>query len=431
MDLQTFILCLTAILLLALIVLFYDSEEHEPMRHFNIGRSEEQRGQIRAAFQRYKMALVTLPYSTIPERRSRHILTFITDRLDKDDTLPIEQRLLPSERGELRYYLHMFNLTSTMQRRSRRPSPGIVRCVMRGAFQSPMRTFRLHEEAEEDIPLMWNEQETPPPMLRPQLIRQYGYRRPPRNPAAEPGIPAECNRAAQIPAECNQAEPAPPRPQIEWRDDPENVHDTAINSALRQNFKLVKASAPQPLDDLLALLTDNRDLGVTPKTLDDAVALLVFIKYRDSDTLFVPFGCTEIEAIEHMYGFIVEKGFGNLLYNFVVNCADAYNEGAPRCLNGRMARLLSSFEFEDGMQPLHTTQAIRNHIFSKCSVMREEFLAGSNPAIVQQYVGGVENAETAALARKMQDEIRKKITDEFQHLENRLSPILDEAMAHL
>jgi hypothetical protein len=203
-------------------------------------------------------------------------------------------------------------------------------------------------------------------------------------------------------------------PIIEWRDDPENVHDTAINSSLEENFEYIFAKVDEllPIATLIEVLSSNT-LPIANHVQQNAVAFLTFLQ-NSPKVRFIPFKCPEVEAVEVMAAYIFQSpNLDILMHNFAINCADAYNDGTPHCINGRMARLMSSFDLTEGMQPLFTINTLRNQVFSKCAMIRDDILNKADSTTVHDYNSGIENEKTDELRNEIREGMSRQIEMDF------------------
>lgn len=202
--------------------------------------------------------------------------------------------------------------------------------------------------------------------------------------------------------------------KVSWVSDSQNVHDSHINTQIKNNFKIIstnEAWSPSRCLSFLEVYKSKCD-SQEKHNIENGSKMLkyIFDTPNNKSTIMHLNGISEKQFIGHVFAKIAEmpeEKQKTLMENLMLNLADSYGKGSPVCITGRTTRVLSTFDGNDiGVEMFKSKPAIRNEILLKSANIRNKILDACDTELKAKYEKGTEDAETNNIIQKIKTEIK-------------------------
>lgn len=225
---------------------------------------------------------------------------------------------------------------------------------------------------------------------------------------------------------------------VEWLIDKQNVHDHLLNDQMLKQYNIIKEENKKPvmnfymLEQLISYIKYDREIKDIPqKYIDDSLKLIRFIRPKDQKI-------TKLNNIkeEEYLGTLFNRALDSdnkkeLICSLLNNMSDAWNNGHPVCVTGRITRYLSSFAHLDkntNIGILLTIQALKNEIFEKSGKIQNEVLGKLSYEDRNKYNNDIDKILSENIDREIKSKIRETVMSDYSKIYhiNTLEDILKE-----
>lgn len=232
--------------------------------------------------------------------------------------------------------------------------------------------------------------------------------------------------------------------------DPQNVHDSEVNSELGSIYdRLVRKNNDEGGElsghDLreLATFISNYNFGDAQKREEAQRIYGLMSKEHPVTQMKSKNPATEGDVLEQVWKRVHSRenlanraGLQESLMDALVNSYDTNANGERRevCTGGRCARVLGSLTLLDEdkriAQPVKTEDILRSEIFSRTHHLVRDALDKVEPTLANDYLTGRDTEQTHGLEERLKQEVESRLREEYKQTDQRvLSGIIDEAKA--
>lgn len=176
--------------------------------------------------------------------------------------------------------------------------------------------------------------------------------------------------------------------KVEWTGDTQNVHDSVMNDEMARQYFQLKKENTKPLLGIAEITHQIAIFNFGESQADKiakhrAMQMLEYLsRYDGAVTKFN--GGRESD----MLGLVWNRVQNNREQTnaFITALSDAYNDGSPVCVTGRITRILSCLAHSNGtLGIMKTREAIRNEVFQKCHQILEQNLQSAGEEFRKKY----------------------------------------------
>jgi hypothetical protein len=197
-------------------------------------------------------------------------------------------------------------------------------------------------------------------------------------------------------------------PEMKWVSDSQNVHDTSITDEIRRQYEHIKEQNQGyylwSLDDIRNYIMNvfsSRDT-IENEYKSDACQMITYIQ-NQYDKSIVKISDTEDRFISHVFTRIYNSGSPAMMENFVMNLKDAYADGTPVCITGRISRVISSFAGFEDLGVLKSRQVLKHEIYGKAASIRSRLLSAAPLDEQKKYDNGEETLVEKQIKQEIED----------------------------
>jgi hypothetical protein len=211
----------------------------------------------------------------------------------------------------------------------------------------------------------------------------------------------------------NTVSPAIPlENKIKWTADPQNVHDSTVNTTASNMYKYVSDSVKDLPPPIYADTIEHKmnDFNM------DRNAIRTFNRIKDCNTYMTKFDASEMDILKAMWARSLlpqnkerKTDIQNAIIGSLSNCIE---KGDVVCPVGRVSHIVDSLVSVDNdtnIQPILNTQTIRNFCFTQAAGIRDKMLADAPEYIRNAYNADEKTEDVENLSKSIKDAITEKL----------------------
>lgn len=210
--------------------------------------------------------------------------------------------------------------------------------------------------------------------------------------------------------------PEPVNIPVEVRNDTQNTHDSGVVNSIKGTINRLQTKISNPKDSQVCLLEIKQLIeSEKNKTLKDK-ALATLRTMKTHNALIMSAGLTEIEVLALVWNRISnldKKDKENAERNLVLQLAESNEWGQSVCPQGRFNHVIGSLETIDPDVQIKPLWAIKQEMYNKSILIREQTLSTYNLQEREQIEKGTDEKLISDFEWKLTNKLKENFKTEY------------------